>query len=370
MDIGIDLNFFRDRLNISADWYQRKTVDMYIAGTKLPDVYGATSPKGNFGEMTTSGFELTVGWRDKFQMAGKPFNYSIKATLADYTSTIDKYHNENKTIGTSATPSYYEGMTVGELWGWTINGLFQTQEEVDAAEAGAKAAGQKYYNNIFKQWSSWGERPGTAKVEDLNGNGYIDRGKGTVDDPGDRRIIGNKEPRYIYSFNLSADWNGIFVSAFFQGVGKQDWYPSTEAGALWGMYNRPYAKMPGWMVGNMWTEETPDAYMPLLAGYDPLFYNAAGTNTRYMQDVSYIRLKNLQVGYNLPTKWISKIGLKKAAIYFSGENLWTWSPMYKMTRNLDVTANIYGKDQEMGSSGDGYNYPSLKSYSFGLNLTF
>jgi hypothetical protein len=78
----------------------------------------------------------------------------------------------------------------------------------------------------------------------------------------------------------------------------------------------------------------------------------------------------LQVGYNLPTKWISKIGLKKAAIYFSGENLWTWSPMYKMTRNLDVTANIYGKDKEMGSSGDGYNYPSLKSYSFGLNLTF
>ncbi|MBQ5830952.1 MAG: SusC/RagA family protein, partial [Alistipes sp.] len=197
-----------------------------------------------------------------------------------------------------------------------------------------------------------------------------DRGKGTVEDPGDRRIIGNKEPRYIYSFNLSADWNGIFVSAFFQGVGKQDWYPSTEAGTLWGMYNRPYAKMPGWMVGNMWTEDTPDAYMPLLAGYDPLFYNAAGTNTRYMQDVSYIRLKNLQVGYNLPTKWISKIGMKKAAIYFSGENLWTWSPMYKMTRNLDVTANIYGKDQEMGSGGDGYNYPSLKSYSFGLNITF
>ena len=370
LDIGVDLNFFRDRLAISADWYQRQTVDMYIPGTKLPDVYGATSPNGNFGEMTTSGFELSVSWRDKFQMAGKPFNYSIKATLADYKSTIDKYHNENKTIGTNATPSYYEGMTVGELWGWTINGLYQTQEEVDAVEAGAKAAGQKYYNNIFKQWSSWGERPGTAKVEDLNGNGYIDRGKGTVDDPGDRRIIGNKEPRYIYSFNLSADWNGIFVSAFFQGVGKQDWYPSTEAGALWGMYNRPYAKMPGWMVGNMWTPETPDAYMPLLAGYDPLFYNAAGTNTRYMQDVSYIRLKNLQVGYNLPTKWISKIGLKKAAIYFSGENLWTWSPMYKMTRNLDVTANIYGKDQEMGSSGDGYNYPSLKSYSVGLNLTF
>jgi TonB-linked SusC/RagA family outer membrane protein len=371
LDVGIDLNFFSDRMNISADWYSRKTVDMYIAGTKLPDVYGATSPKGNFGEMTTSGIELTVGWRDKFQLAGKPFNYSIKATLADYKSVIDKYNNQNRTIGTNADPSHYEGKTIGEIWGWTINGMWQNQADIDAAEAKAVAAGQKFYNNLIKQhYTGYYGVVGTAKIEDLNGNGYIDRGKGTVEDPGDRRIIGNKEPRYIYSFNLSADWNGIFVSAFFQGVGKQDWYPSTEAGALWGMYNRPYAKMPGWMVGNMWTPETPDAYMPLLAGYQQLFYNAGGTNTRYMQDVSYIRLKNLQVGYNLPTKWISKIGLKKAAIYFSGENLWTWSPMYKMTRNLDVTANIYGRDQESGSSGDGYNYPSLKSYSFGLNLTF
>ena len=127
LDVGIDLNFFSDRLNISADWYQRKTVDMYIAGTKLPDVYGATSPKGNFGEMTTSGYELSVSWRDKFQMGGKPFNYSIKATLADYVSVIDKYNNATKSIGTNNTPSYYEGMTIGELWGWTINGLYQSQ---------------------------------------------------------------------------------------------------------------------------------------------------------------------------------------------------------------------------------------------------
>ncbi len=371
LDVGIDLNFFRDRLNITADWYQRKTVDMYVAGPKLPDVFGATSPKGNYGEMTTSGYELTVGWRDKFQMAGKPFNYSIKATLADYTSTIDKYNNQNFTIGNANNPSYYEGMKIGEIWGWTINGMWQNQSDIDAAEAGAKAAGQKFYNNLIKQhYTGYKGVVGTAKVEDLNGNGYIDRGKNTVHDPGDRRIIGNKEPRYIYSFNLSADWNGIFVSAFFQGVGKQDWYPSSEAGALWGMYNRPYAKMPGWMVGDMWTPETPDAYMPLLAGYQQLFYSSNNANTRYIQDVSYIRLKNLQVGYNLPTKWISKIGLKKAAIYFSGENLWTWSPMYKMTRNLDVTSSIYGSDAESGSSGDGYHYPTLKSYSFGLNLTF
>ena len=370
-DVGIDLSLFRDRLNITADWYNRKTLDMYIVGTTLPDVFGASVPKGNFGEMTTTGFELSVGWRDRFQMGGKPFNYSIKATLADYVSTIDKYNNATKSIGTNNTPSYYEGMTIGELWGFTVNGLWQTNDEIDAAEAKAKAAGQKYYNPLTQTDKAYKLYPGDAKYEDLNGNGYIDRGAGTVDDPGDRRIIGNKDPRYIYNFNLSADWNGIFVSAFFQGVGKQDWMPSNEASNFWGQYNRPYNQMPTWHIGNYWTEDNPDAYLPRYTGYYGVLYKGtANANTRYMQDVSYIRLKNLQVGYNLPTKWVSKIGMKKAAIYFSGENLWTWSPMYKWSRAIDVTANIYGTDSERSSTGDGYNYPTMKSYSFGLNITF
>ena len=370
-DVGIDLSLFRDRLNITADWYNRKTLDMYIVGTTLPDVFGASVPKGNFGEMTTTGFELSVGWRDRFQMGGKPFNYSIKATLADYVSTIDKYNNATKSIGTNNTPSYYEGMTIGELWGFTVNGLWQTNDEIDAAEAKAKAAGQKYYNPLTQTDKSYKLYPGDAKYEDLNGNGYIDRGAGTVDNPGDRRIIGNKDPRYIYNFNLSADWNGIFVSAFFQGVGKQDWMPSNEASNFWGQYNRPYNQMPTWHIGNYWTEDNPDAYLPRYTGYYGVLYKGtANANTRYMQDVSYIRLKNLQVGYNLPTKWVSKIGMKKAAIYFSGENLWTWSPMYKWSRAIDVTANIYGTDSERSSTGDGYNYPTMKSYSFGLNITF
>ena len=370
-DVGIDLSLFRDRLNITADWYNRKTLDMYIVGTTLPDVFGASVPKGNYGEMTTRGMELSIGWRDRFQMGGKPFNYSIKATLADYVSVIDKYNNATKSIGTNNTPSYYEGMVIGEIWGFIVNGLWQNNDEIDAAEAKAKAAGQSYYNPLTQTDKSYKLYPGDAKYEDLNGNGYIDRGKGTVDDPGDRRIIGNKDPRYIYNFNLSADWNGIFVSAFFQGVGKQDWMPSNEASNFWGQYNRPYNQMPTWHLGNYWTEDNPDAYLPRYTGYYGVLYKGtANANTRYMQDVSYIRLKNLQVGYNLPTKWVSKIGMKKAAIYFSGENLWTWSPTYKWSRAIDVTANIYGTDSERSSTGDGYNYPTMKSYSFGLNITF
>lgn len=194
-DVGIDLSLFRDRLNITADWYNRKTLDMYIVGTTLPDVFGASVPKGNYGEMTTRGMEISVGWRDRFQMGGKPFNYSIKATLADYVSVIDKYNNATKSIGTNNDPSYYEGMVIGELWGFIVNGLWQTNDEIDAAEAKAKQAGQKYYNPLTQTDKSYKLYPGDAKYEDLNGNGYIDRGAGTVDDPGDRRIIGNKDPR-------------------------------------------------------------------------------------------------------------------------------------------------------------------------------
>jgi TonB-linked SusC/RagA family outer membrane protein len=371
LDVGLDFGLFRDRFSVTADWYNRKTINMYIVGPTLPDVYGAYSPKGNYGEMTTRGYEITATWRDSFNLTGKKFNYSIRATLADYKSVIDKYNNSTKNLGTSNSPSYYKGMTIGEIWGFTSNGLWQTQEDIDAAEAAAKVAGQKYYNPLMRTDKKYKLYPGDIKFEDLNDNGYIDRGKNTVDDPGDRRIIGNTEPRYIYSFTLSGDWNNFFASVFLQGVGKQDWYPTDESATLWGQYNRPYAQLPKWQIGNYWTEDNTDAYLPRYTGYYAPFYKGSScANTRYLQNVAYIRMKNVQFGYNLPEKWINRIGLTKVSIFFSGENLWTWSPLYKHTRDIDVTANIYGYDSEATTTGDGYNYPTLKSYSLGLNITF
>lgn len=370
VDFGLDLGFFNNKLTINADWYSRKTTDMYTAGPTLPDVYGANSPKGNYAEMTTKGYEITVEWRDRFQLGRKPFNYSIRATLADYQSKIDKFYNKLKNLGTNNSPNYYEGMTIGEIWGFTAHCLWQTDEEINTAEAKAKENGQKYYNPLMQTDKKYKLYPGDVKFEDLNGNGYIDRGANTVDDPGDRRIIGNTEPRYIYSINFSADWNNIFFSVFFQGVGKQDWYPGNESAYFWGQYNRPYQPMMRWQQGNYWTEDNRDAYLPRYAGYyGPFLKGSQNANTRYLQDVSYIRLKNLQLGYNLPAKWTKKIGMKKVSVYFTGENLWTWSPMYKLTRNIDV-ANIYGSDKELDTDGDGFNYPSMRTYSIGLNIVF
>lgn len=213
--------------------------------------------------------------------------------------------------------------------------------------------------------------PGDIKFEDLNGNGYIDRGQNTVDDPGDRKIIGNEEPRYIYSFTLSADWNNIWVSAFFQGVGKQDWYPSNEASTFWGQYNRPYNQMPTWHVDNYWTPENPDAFLPRYTGYyAPLYRGTDNANTRYLMNVAYLRLKNIQVGYNLPTAWVNKLHLSNVGVYLSGENLFTWSPLYKYSKDVNVS-NIGTSDTDLNNgSGDAYNYPMMKSFSIGLNVTF
>ena len=375
-DIGVDLGFFDNRLTVSGDYYIRKTTDMIVNGPTVPDVFGASSPKGNYADMSTYGYELSLEWKDGFDLAGKRFNYSIKGTLADYYSVIDKFNNANMSLSEYANQSldknYYEGMRIGEIWGFVSNGLWQDQAGIDAAEAAAKAAGQSYYNPLMQTSKTYKLYPGDIKFEDLNGNGYIDRGQNTVDDPGDRKIIGNEEPRYIYSFTLSADWNNIWVSAFFQGVGKQDWYPSNEASRFWGQYNRPYNQMPSWHVDNYWTPENPDAFLPRYTGYYAPFYGGhKNANTRYLMNAAYLRLKNIQVGYNLPSEWIKKLHLTNVGIYLSGENLFTWSPLYKYSKDVNVS-NIGESDKDLTSSnsGDGYNYPMMKSFSIGLNVTF
>lgn len=352
-DIGADFGTLNGRLRFSGDYYIRKTTDMYTVGETLPDIFGATSPKGNYADMTTRGWEITLTWRDQFQLADKPFNYEIRGTLSDYISTIDRYNNKDGKLS-----DYYAGQRVGEIWGYVTEGLFQSQEEID------NHADQ----TLIQSSSQRVTYPGDVKIKDLNGDGVIDYGQNTVDDHGDKTIIGNSLPRFAYSVNLSANWNNFFFSAFFQGVGRQHWYPSNEC-IFWGQYNRPYNNLPEWHLDNYWTEDNRDAYLPRYAGYNSSLKST--TQTRYLQNVAYIRLKNLQLGYNLPQSVTSKIRMQNARVYVSAENLWCWSPLYKHTRDLDVT-NINGSDPDLtdGGSGDGHSYPQMTSISLGVSLTF
>jgi hypothetical protein len=151
-------------------------------------------------------------------------------------------------------------------------------------------------------------------------------------------------------------------------VGKQDWYPGKEC-PFWGQYNRPYNYALDWMIGNYWTPENPDAYLPLYSAYNDMARSNA--NTRYLQNMAYIRLKNVQLGYNLPKKWMKKLHLSNMSVYFSGENLWTWSPLYKWTKDFDVLTLTKDSDKDLDDGrGSGHNYPTMRTFSFGITITY
>ena len=357
-NIGLDFAMLSNRLHFVGDAYVRKTTDMFTLAVTPPAVFGATAPRGNYADLETKGWELTLSWNDKFKVSNKPFSYDLRFTLADNKATITKYNNPDKKLS-----DYYEGMVIGEIWGYETEGFFTSAADI------AGHANQ----SMFLSTSSGLTFPGDIKLADRNKDGVVNPGTSTVGNPGDRYIIGNSSPRYMYGMNLSADWNGIFFSAFFQGVGKQEWFPSTEAGIFWGQYNRPYNKLPKWHLDNHWTPQTPDAYLPR---YVSRLANRPGgiltyAQTKYLQNVAYIRLKNIQLGYNLPMKWISKIHSTNARVYISAENIWTWSPLYKRTRDIDVE-NAVVSDQVFTTTnaGDGYNYSMMKGITFGLSITF
>lgn len=358
-NLGIDITALSDRLRFVGDVYVRNTTDMYTIGMTLPAVFGATPPKGNYADLKTTGWEATLSWRDKFNLAAKQFNFEIRGTLADNKSVIQRYNNPEKVL-----TDYYEGQVIGEIWGYDTEGFF-----VDAADIAGHAN-----QSLFKNTSSGANYPGDLKLVDTDGSGKIDYGTNRIGNTGDKHIIGNSAAHYTYTINVNADWSNFFISAFFQGVGKQQWWPSSEASLFWGQYNRPYNPIPKWQLGNYWTPENTDAYLPR---YVSRLANRSGSmlveapQTKYLQNIAYLRLKNIQFGYNLPTSLVSKIGMSGMRVYFSGENLWTMSPLYKITKDLDVE-NTGPSDQlfTSGNAGDGYNYPMMKNVTFGLSITF
>lgn len=359
-NFGLDLGFLNNRLSATADIFIRDTKNMLTQSLTLPSVYGANTPKENCADLRTNGWELYVRWNDGFDLGGRRFNYGVSASIGDYKSKITKFNNPDRLIS-----SYYEGMTLGEIWGYKVAGLFASDEEAAAYQAkiNDKAVNQRVYN--CKQDAYL--RAGDVQFIDLDGDNVISEGSGTVDDPGDKRIIGNKLPRYSYSFRLDANYAGFDVSAFFQGVGKQDWFPTTYAYDFWGPYSFPSLSfIQKDFMDNVWSEDNPNAYFPRPRGYASYSGGALGVATdRYLQDASYLRLKNLTIGYTLPLK--SNKVLQSVRVYFTGENLFYWSPMKKYTKTVDPeltnTSSTY-------NSGSGVGYGYSRTFSVGIDVKF
>ncbi len=360
-NLGLDLGFFNNRLTATADVFIRDTKDMLTNAITLPSVFGASTPKQNCADLRTRGWELYLRWNDNVRLFGHRLGYGISATIGDYKSKITKYNNPDKKLG-----DHYVGETLGEIWGYQVAGLFATDEE--AAEYQAKINDKAVNNRVYN--SKGGENrlmAGDVKFIDRDNSGKIDEGGGTVDNPGDRVIIGNRLPRYNYSFRLDLDYFGFDVSAFFQGVGKCDWMPGSDSKDFFGYYdNASMAYVHKDFIGMCWSEDNPGGYFPRQRGYQTASSGALSVaNDRYLQDASYLRLKNLTVGYTLPIKknrWINSV-----RIYFSGENLHYWSPLKKYTKVVDPEmATATGTDTSRSGTGT----PFTKSYSVGLDIKF
>ena len=335
LDFGIDAGLLDNRLSFTFDWFKRKTVDMFGPGESVPAVLGTSVPQENNATLETKGFDLAIKWE---QFVNADFQYNLNLVLSDNKSIVTQYNNPTKLFA-----NYYEGKNYGEIWGYVTEGLFQS-------DADALAVNQ---SQLYNKWTA-----GDVKYVDLNGDGKITRGTSTLDDPGDMKVIGNSSPRYMYGINVGARYKGFDFTMFWQGIGKKDLWISNEV-ARFGFYS-------GYSGGStiqkhtsdFWTPDYTDAYLP-----KPYLTTENGKNhqvqTRYLMDASYIRLKNIQLSYTLPSNITEKIKIEKVRIYLSGVNIFTFSNIYK---SFDP--------ETAGGGGGGFGYPLSKAVYVGINVTF
>ena len=388
-NIGIDLGFFNNDLNVNFDWYQRTTNGMLAPGKELPSVLGASAAYENAGQLRTRGWELNVDWHHTFRDAD---NLTLHANfnLADYKATITKWDSDNL-INTS-----YTGKEYGEIWGFEYDRYF-TADDFEADGSYLKQRDENGNIVVDEEGNAvlaiadqtllavdpkFSFGPGDIKFVDQNGDGVIDWGDGTTENHGDLVKIGNSTPRWQYSFRLGADWKGFDIDLFFQGVGKRDMW-STSAFVMPMMRAADvtiYANQTDYITkaeieaGNIRQDADYPRIFPGNEGYTASSsIMDAGRNNyvpqdRYLINMAYLRLKNLTVGYTLPQKWTRKATIEKVRIYASFNNL---------ADLVNHTAK-YGFDPEVSKGKEGASFgngayartaPLMRSYSFGLQVT-
>lgn len=332
-NFGLEAGLFDNKLQITFDAFQRVTSDMIGPVAALPAVLGSSAPKENNAEWTTRGWESKISWRSKVG----DFSYRATVTISDAQTEITGFTNPTGILST-----WREGQKAGEIWGYTTVGYFESDE------AAAAAPSQKLFHN---RWLA-----GDVQYADLDNSGAIDYGSNTEDDHGDLSIIGNRSPRYNYGINLGANWKGFDLSVLLQGVGKRDYVFNNNTNLFYGFRGNQWQTSVTKSSMDYWTPDNTDAYFP-----KPYFTGEHKKNTRtqtkYMQDASYMRLKNVQLSYTIPKRILKKLDVQ---VYYSGENLVLFTSL-----NENFDPETLG-----GAWGGGKLYPLNKVHSFGLNIGF
>jgi len=335
-NVGFDLNMLSNRLSLTADYFWKRNNDMLI-DYNLPDLVGINPPKGNLGELKTWGWELQLGWRDQIG----PVKYQVSANVSDAKNELVKYNGTN--VVAEGNVPYLEGYPINTIWGYKTDGFWSSKEEYQA---------YKTANPGYKSFNDGNVSGGDIRyVAQGSADHEIGMGKSTPENPGDLVILGDANPRYFYGFTLAAQWNNFDFSMMWQGVGKRKILVETATIAPLAVTSI----MPWTIHRDYWTQDNQNAYWPRLYNYnggDPFNYKPSD---KWIQDASYIRLKNIQVGYTVPIK--NKI-IDRLRVYFSGDDVW------EHTNLLEVF------DPEVKNNASANYYPFFRSWTMGINLTF
>jgi TonB-linked SusC/RagA family outer membrane protein len=316
LDFGLDIDIYKGLFGATIDWYKRNTSDILSTRADLPSSVGLTAPIVNAGGMQNTGIEVELRHRKRFG----DFNYGVGVLFHKYNNEVTKLLAP--TLGTIEIGQPYNNFF---LYDWI--GVFQSQEEI---------------NNSPKQPSSGTLKPGDLKMRDVDGNGTVG--------PEDRIRI-SRFPKYNYSFNVNAGWKGFSLTAFFQGVQGI----KTQVSG-WGYEPFQQGSAPPKRFLDAWSPTNPSNTVPAtyLTGYAGV---SGYTSTYFIQDASYLRLKNLYLSYTFNEKILSKIKSKGLTVYVSGDNLVTWT-------------KYEGNDPERAGSGRFAQFPQLRIYTAGLSIKF
>lgn len=363
-NFGLDVGLLDNRLSGSFDYYVRYTKDMVGPAINLPATLGVEEPKTNNCDLQTKGWELSLTWRDRLENG---LGYGITVALSDNNTYIDSYpHNPSGAVNT-----YIKDRKINEIWGFETIGIAKTQEEMDTHLAMLSNGGQ---TALGTQWSA-----GDIMYKDLNNDGKISVGSSTLDDHGDLKVLGDENPHYFFSLDLTANWKGLDFRCFLQGVLKHDFWPGGDAtstnsrntgGYFWGVpgnvgmwhirgfkQHEDYFRAEATGIAGSEIPANTNAYYPRV------LVTSGGKNqrvqSRYMQNARYLRLKNLQVGYTLPNALTHRVGVSNCRFFISGENLLTFTPLN----------DLFDPETAFGGVG-GNAYPLSETWSCGLSLTF
>ncbi|WP_316793340.1 SusC/RagA family TonB-linked outer membrane protein [Pedobacter frigoris] len=335
LDFGIDVAALKNRLTITADWYQRTVYDQAGPPKILPLALGTGGAPTNNSVTETRGWELNIGWRDNLKLASENFDYGLSFLMSDYVGYVVKYANN----GTGDRSQWFPGMLFGQNFIYSSAGVVQNTADLN----------NRVLNNGFNY-------PGYLTYKDTNGDGVIDQGNGWYD-LGDQKTEGFSYPRKSFSILPSVSWRNISLSAIFEGVMQWKQYVADPYvfGTNGNQFFSPFYKQSSDL--GYWTPGNKTAFFPSITTSLPL------ANDQYLLNLAHLRVRNVTLGYNLPKKWLEKVKLQKVSLFLSGENL--GFIFNKAFVDYDpALLNVIGNTSVAGSG-----YPPMRTYAFGLNVS-